>query len=95
MMAGPALSSLCCSTLLACQLLCHAMLTTPASPCLLRARLTHALGADMKRGERALISIKPHYAFKHPDCKTPLPPGLRADEPVAVDAVVSKAHRGR
>ena len=43
----------------------------------------------MKRGERALITIKPSYAFKHPASGLPLPPGLRRDETVTVEAVVS------
>eukprot|EP00887_Chlorella_sp_A99_P004741 scaffold4.g4741.t1 len=50
---------------------------------------------DMKRGERAAISIAPHYAFKHPDCRAPLPEGLRRDEPVAAEAVLANWYPSR
>ena len=41
-----------------------------------------------------MVSIKPHFAFRHKQCKLPAPPGLRRDEPVDVEVVVS-AQGGR
>ena len=46
-------------------------------------------GAEMRRGERAMLNIKPDYAFLHKDSGLPLPQGLRREAPVVADVTVS------
>lgn len=42
----------------------------------------------MTRGERAMLDLKPEYAFQHKDSGLPLPKGLRPEAPVVADVTV-------
>lgn len=44
---------------------------------------------EMLQGERAMLDIKPGYAFLHKDSGMSLPQGLRREAPVVVDVTVS------
>lgn len=41
--------------------------------------------ADMGKGERSLLEIKPEMAYMHPECHIKIPQGLRENEMVKVD----------
>lgn len=47
-----------------------------------------APAAGMRQGERALLEIKPAYAFMHKDWKADVPPGLRREDTVKADVEV-------
>jgi hypothetical protein len=42
----------------------------------------------MTRGERAMLDLKPEYAFQHKDSGIPLPKGVRPEAPVVADVTV-------
>ncbi|PSC68182.1 Peptidyl-prolyl cis-trans isomerase PASTICCINO1 [Micractinium conductrix] len=49
---------------------------------------------EMARGERAMLDLKPAYAFLHADSGLPLPAGLRKEAPVLVDVTLTHFERG-
>ena len=51
-------------------------------------RLLCACAAEMTRGERAMLDLKPEYAFQHKDSGIPLPKGVRPEAPVVADVTV-------
>lgn len=48
-------------------------------------------GADMCRGERAVLEVQPSYGFKHKDCRMRPPQGVRPEDPLQVDVTVRGA----
>ncbi|EFN57340.1 hypothetical protein CHLNCDRAFT_142698 [Chlorella variabilis] len=49
---------------------------------------------EMRRGERAMLNIKPDYAFLHKDSGLPLPQGLRREAPVVADVTLTSWYPG-